>query len=76
MDEDELKKDDDGELKGEVLLPEADDDLLGEDEEDLLLPKHVKKEHGVDEESDVESLDALADEELEEDEPYDDVDNW
>ncbi len=69
--DDEEKKEDLDELKGEVLLPEVDDELPLDEDDDLLLHKHVKK-LGEDEES----LDDLAEAEEEElaEDSYDDVD--
>jgi len=76
MDDEETKKDDD-ELKGEVLLPEVDDELpVDEEDEDPLLHKHGKKVHEEGENPDEDSLDVLAEleeEELAEDK-YDDYD--
>ena len=76
--DDEKDKDELDELKGEVLLPEADDDLLGDEEEEidpLLSHKHSKKGH--DDEPEEDSLDAMIEEELDDDgDTYDDKDEW
>ena len=76
--DDEKDKDELDELKGEVLLPEADDDLLEGEEEDIdpLLHKHQKKGHDGDEPEE-DSLDKLIEEELDsDDDSYDDKDEW
>ena len=74
--DDEKDKDELDELKGEILLPETDDDLLGTEDDDLLLRKHIKKGHD-DDNPDEDSLDKMIEEELDgDDEPYDDVDQW
>jgi hypothetical protein len=73
---DELEEKDD-ELKGEVLLPENDDDgvLLEDGDDDLLLHKHGKKIHDDTDEDSLESLADAEEEELAED-SYDDKDLW
>jgi hypothetical protein len=74
--DDEKDKDELDELKGEVLLPEVDEELPIDEEDDPLLHKHIKKIHD-EENPDEDSLDKLIDEELDgDDEPFDDVDNW
>lgn len=70
---DELDPKDD-ELK-EVELPESDDDGLADEDDDLLSGHAIKKSISDDDDAD-ESLDALADAELEEEDSYDDVDKW
>lgn len=72
---DDIDPKDDDELK-EVELPESDDDGLAEEDDDLLSGHSLKKSIVDDDDLD-ESLDALADEELsEEEDSYDDVDKW
>ena len=75
---DDLLDPKDSELKKGKLHDDDDESFPDNDfDDDFLGEKSPKKKPLVEEESDSDSLDKLAEDELDElDEPYDDVDEW
>ena len=75
---DDLLDPKDSELKKGKLRDDDDESFPDNDfDDDFLGEKSPKKKPLVEEESDSDSLDKLAEDELDElDEPYDDVDEW